>query len=212
MNYQDLSSAINDLSNLDWKGKPNILSKEHICWDIIYRTAEAVKKPLTVKNEFSFDRFQSSGVCSESCYKGFTVRQVIRKRRSAVDMDAVTNIRRDTFYQILLHCLPSGSVPREQHQKQQLALPFRVLPWNAEVHAALFVHRVVGLPKGLYFLVRNEEHMEELKRAARPEFKWEKPEGCPEALPLYELSLGDCQQIAKRLSCHQVCFSLSFDS
>jgi hypothetical protein len=124
-------------------------------------------------------------------------------------MDGVTKIERDTFYQIMLHCLPSGCGSGEK-QKRQLALPFRALSWDAEVHAVLFVHRVVGLPKGLYFLVRNEDHLDELKKSTRAEFKWEKPEGCPVDLPLYELARSDCQQIAKQLSCHQVCHYLTF--
>ncbi|KAE8681272.1 transketolase family protein [Hibiscus syriacus] len=211
VNYKELSSAINGFSNLEWKGRPNSLSKEHVCWDIIYRTAEAVKKPLTIqKGEFPVDPYKSSGICSENSYKGLTIREVVRKRRSAVDMDGVTVMERKTFYQILLHCLPSGK--GEKHRRQ-LALPFRALSWDAEIHAALFVHRVIGLTKGLYFLVRNEDHLEELKKATKLEFKWNKPEGCPNDLPLYELATGDCRELAKCLSCHQDiasdgCFSL----
>ncbi|GLT39549.1 hypothetical protein SLA2020_137330 [Shorea laevis] len=213
LNYRQLSSAINEFSSLEWEGKPNLLSKEHVCWDIIYRTAEAAKKPLTVQNGFSIDPFHSSGVCSEDSYKEFSVREIVRKRRSAVDMDGVTIMERETFYQILLHCLPSGSSQNGGKQRRQLALPFRVLSWDAEVHAALFVHRVEGLPKGLYFLVRNEDHFQELKTAIKSDFKWEKPLGCPDDLPLYELARGNCQQLAKKLSCHQDiasdgCFSL----
>lgn len=204
VDYKELSSAISEFSKLDWKGKPNLLSKEHVCWDIIYRTAEVVKKPMTVGNGFLADPFQSSGFCSEAAYKDFTIREVVRKRRSAVDMDGVTVMQRETFYQILLHCLPSGSRNGEK-QKRQLTLPFRVLPWDAEVHAALFVHRVVGLPQGLYFLVRNEDHFGDLKKAMRSGFKWTKPEGCPDELPLYELERTDCRLIAEKLSCLQVC-------
>ncbi|CAK9154500.1 unnamed protein product [Ilex paraguariensis] len=212
VNYKELSSAISKFSELDWKGKPNVLSKGHVCWDIIYRTAEAVNKPLMVQNKFKFDPFQSSGLFSESSYKGLSLREVVRKRRSAVDMDGHTVMARETFYQILLHCLPSGSRSREK-QGRELALPFRALCWDSEVHAALFVHRVVGLPKGLYFLVRNEEHFDDLRNATKSEFKWKKPEGCPDDLPLYELARGDCRELSKRLSCHQDiasdgCFSL----
>ncbi|TXG62677.1 hypothetical protein EZV62_009671 [Acer yangbiense] len=212
VNYEKLSSSIEKFSALDWIGKPNSLSKEHVCWDIIYKSAEAVEKPLTISNEFKIDPFCASGICSESCYKDYSVREVVRKRRSAVDMDAKTTMERETFYQILLHCLPSGSGSGEK-QKRPLALPFRVLSWDAEVHAVLFVHRVKGLPKGLYFLVRNEDHFEELENATRHDFEWEKPEGCPDDLPLYILARGDCQQVSKALSCHQDiagdgCFSL----
>ncbi|ONI22652.1 hypothetical protein PRUPE_2G142200 [Prunus persica] len=212
VNYKQLSLAISEFSKLEWKGKPNLLSKEHICWDIIYRTAEAVKKEISLGNTFLVDPFQSSGICSEGSYKGFTAREVVRKRRSAVDMDGVTAMDRNTFYQILLHCLPSGS-RNGGKQKKPLALPFRGLPWDAEVHAALFVHRVEGLPQGLYFLVRNEDHLDKLKKSMRSGFKWMKPEGCPENLPLYELDRTDCRTLAERLSCHQEiashgCFSL----
>lgn len=208
LDYKELSSAVLGFSKLEWKGKPNSLSKEHVCWDVIYRTAEVVKKPLTLGDGlFVVDPFQRSGLCSstseEACYKGFTVRQVVRNRRSAVDMDGVTGIERETFYQILSHCLPSGSGGGKQ--RRQVSLPFRALPWDAEVHAALFVHRVVGLSQGLYFLVRNEDHFDELKKAMNPEFLWAKPEGCPDDLPLYELLRSDCRRLSKQLSCHQVC-------
>ena len=68
---------------MEWKGKPNLLSKQHVCWDIIYRTAEAVKKPLVIGDRLEIDPFRSSGVRNEGSYKGFTVREVVRKRRSS---------------------------------------------------------------------------------------------------------------------------------
>ncbi|XP_050900777.1 uncharacterized protein LOC127107540 [Lathyrus oleraceus] len=216
LDYKELSNAMLEFSKLEWKGKPNSLSKEHVCWDIIYKTSEVVKKSLTLGDRFLVDPFQRSGICSEteseSVYKGLTVREVVRKRRSAVDMDGVTGMERETFYQILSHCLPSGSQAGKK-QGKQLSLPFRAFPWDAEVHAALFVHRVVGLPQGLYFLVRNEDHFAELKKAMNPDFVWTKPEGCPDELPLYELFRSDCRRLAKQLSCHQDiasdgCFSL----
>ncbi|KAK4379405.1 hypothetical protein RND71_001267 [Anisodus tanguticus] len=212
VDYKELSCSISEFSGLDWKGKPNVLSKEHICWDFIYRTAEAAKKPLTMFNGSVVDPFESSGTFSESSYKDLSLREVIRKRRSAVDMDGSTEMDKETFYQILLHCMPSGSRDGEKHVRQ-LALPFRSLAWDSEVHAALFVHRVVGLPNGLYFLVRNENHLDDLKKDTRAEFKWVKPDGCPDDLPLYELARGDCKELSKRLSCDQDiasdgCFSL----
>ncbi|PQP95914.1 uncharacterized protein Pyn_12797 [Prunus yedoensis var. nudiflora] len=178
VNYKQLSLAISEFSKLEWKGKPNLLSKEHICWDIIYRTAEAVKKEISLGDTFLVDPFQSSGICSE-----------------------------DSF------ALSSFGFSNGGKQKKPLALSFRGLPWDAEVHAALFVHRVEGLPQGLYFLVRNEEHLDKLKKSMRSGFKWVKPEGCPENLPLYELDRTDCRTLAERLSCHQEiashgCFSL----
>lgn len=215
VNYAALSSAITEFSSSEWKGSPNSLSNDHVCWDVIYRTSEAVKKPLTVEAGFTIEPFCSSvSLPSINCYKDLTLRELVRKRRSAVDMDSIHIMERGTFYQILLHCLPSGSTQgRGEKQGKQLALPFRVLPWDSELHAVLFVHRIKELPRGLYFLVRNEDHFDCLKRAMKSEFEWEKPEGCPDELPLYRLAKGDCQQVAKQLSCHQDiagdgCFSL----
>ncbi|KAH0872447.1 hypothetical protein HID58_069809 [Brassica napus] len=197
IDYKGISSAIREgFTSLEWKGTPNVLSKEHLCWDIIYKTAEAVKKPSLISNSSSTSidasSFKASGVVSRSSYKDLTVSQVVRMRRSAVDMDGVTFIDKSAFYQMLMHCLPSGSSTKGEPQGEQLALPFRALSWDcAEVHLALFVHRVSGLPKGLYFLVRNEDHLGDLKRATRSEFEWRRPDGCPDGLPLYMLAQGD---------------------
>ncbi|XP_068635104.1 uncharacterized protein [Aristolochia californica] len=204
VDYARLTSAIAQFPSLKWEGKPNSLSKDHVCWDFIYRTAEAVKKPLRVDDHLSISPFRSSVVLSDAIYKSMTVREVVRKRRSAVDMDGVHIMERETFYQILIHCLPAGAGDEGDTLRGPSGFPFRVLPWEAEVHFALFVHRVKGLPKGLYFFVRNESHLAGLKQASRPEFLWEKPEGCPNDLHLYKLSNGDCQRLAKQLSCHQL--------
>lgn len=205
VDYLKLREVVGGFDGLNWVGKPNALSKDHVCWDVIYRTAEAVKKPFTGEEDrFSVNEFRPSRFFLKDLYKDFTVREVVRKRRSAVDMDGVHFMRRETFYQILLHCLPSGELGPGEKQGKQFALPFRVLTWDAEVHAALFVHKVKDLPKGLYFLVRNEEHLDTLKRAMRPDFEWVKPEGCPAMLPLYRLATGNCERLAKQLSCHQV--------
>ena len=204
IDYASISREISNFQLLNWFGRPNSLSKKHISWDIIYQTSEAVEKPTTIFEKFSVDPLNSSKLISEGLYENLTVRDLVRKRRSAVDMDRVTSLKRETFYQMMLRCLPSGDLVPEEKQGRQLALPFRVLPWNSEVHCAIFVHRIGGLRKGLYFLVRNEEHLDELKQAMRPQFEWEKPEGCPDGLPFYRLALGDCQDIARKLSCHQV--------
>ncbi|KAH0457225.1 hypothetical protein IEQ34_015132 [Dendrobium chrysotoxum] len=213
VDYQSLSAAFSGFSSLNWMGNPNSLSKDHVFWDIIYRTAEAVKKPLTVGEGFSVNPLHASGLISENLYEKISVREVVRKRRSAVDMDGVHAMERNTFYQILLHCLPSGQLGPGEKQGKQFALPFRTMTWDAEVHAVLFVHRVKDLPQGLYFLVRNEDHFDRLKMAMTSEFEWARPEGCPHGLPLYRLATGNCMELAKQLSCHQDiasdgCFSL----
>lgn len=208
-----IRDALEGCESWNWVGAPNPLSKEHVCWDVIYKTAEAIKKPFTGEGISELDPFKKSGSIAEDLYQDCTVREIARKRRSAVDMDGVHVMKREAFYQLMLRCLPSGELSDGEKQGRQLALPFRVLSWDAEVHAVLFVHRVEGLGRGLYFLVRNEEHFDGLRRAMRDDFEWVKPEGCPERLPLYRLAKGNCERIAKLLSCHQDiasdgCFSL----
>lgn len=212
IDHESLSSVISRFRGIEFKGRPNELSKEHVCWDIIYRTADAVKKPLTeIEPSIKVAPFPKGQIFSEESYKSFSIREVVRKRRSAVDMDGKHSIDRNTFYQILSKALPSGL--NEESQGEQEQLPFRSLAWKSELHMVLFVHRVVGLQQGIYFLVRNSQHFDALRRATRSEFEWAKPEGCPPGLPLYGLAMGDCQQLAIRLSCHQDiagdgCFSL----
>jgi len=147
--------------------------------------------------------FNATGII----YHMLILLQVVRKRRSAQNMDSQYGMLSDVFYQMLLKTLPTGGagVQAEPHQ-----LPFGVLPWKAEVHLVLFSHRIVGLKQGIYILVRNFAHKEALQKAMRPEFVWEKPESCPSSLPLYKLYEGDCRDLATRLSCHQVCALLCF--
>ena len=69
------------------------------------------------------------------------------------------------------------------------------------VHLALFVHRVIGLAPGLYLYVRNLGHLDALRAALRPDFRWacEQPSTCP----LFCLQEGDHRDFAKTVSCHQ---------
>lgn len=120
-------------------------------------------------------------------------------------MDGAYGMLSEVFFQILAKTLPTGG---EESQGAPRQLPFGVLPWYAEVHLAIFVHRVVGLRSGVYILVRNEAHTEDLAKAMEEEFVWEKPEKCPPGLPLYALQYGDAKDLAQRLSCDQVGYSL----
>ncbi|XP_047045493.1 uncharacterized protein LOC124649968 [Lolium rigidum] len=214
VDYARMSDALRGFDGLEWAGRANGLSKSHVVWDVIYRTAEAIKKHRPEPGEqFSVSPWRKSAELSEGLYKERTVQEVVRQRRSAVDMDGTHVMSKEQFYQMLLHCLPSGEVGPAERQGPQSALPFRVLPWDAEVHAALFVHRVSGLSKGLYFLVRNEDHFDTLRHAMRQDFEWARPEGCPDGLPLYRLLKGDCERLAMQISCLQDiashgCFSL----
>jgi hypothetical protein len=185
-----------------WAGKPNKLSKDHVWWRIIDDAASASKK-ATIPSLVSTRPIPAQAASSTGIYvPSYTLRRVIIKRRSAVNMDGDHAISARAFYHIMAKTLPSG--PGEVVQGETAQIPFRILPWKAEVHMAIFVHRVEGLPKGLYFVVRNSEHEARLRKSLRHDFDWEKPDGCPSRLPLYRLLEGDCEDLAMRLSCHQV--------
>jgi hypothetical protein len=82
-------------------------------------------------------------------------------------------------------------------------MPWDALPWRPRIHLGLFVHRVNGLPPGLYALSRDPEKVEKLRHAMRPEFVWQRPASCPPGLPLYLLKEGDYRSLAASISCGQ---------
>ncbi len=78
--------------------------------------------------------------------------------------------------------------------------PWDALWWDARIHLALFVHRVIGVEPGLYFFVRRDEAAGQLRDACRREFLWTRAHA---DLPLFLLAPGDCRAVARRLSCDQ---------
>ncbi|KAI5062423.1 hypothetical protein GOP47_0022962 [Adiantum capillus-veneris] len=196
------------MAQLKWMGTPNKLSKDHVWWQIIDKAAAVSRKPTTPV-QLAINPWPSQG--GMDVYKSYTLWKVITKRRSAVNMDMSQSMSIDAFYQILLKSLPSG--PSMELQAENTQVPFRILPSSAEVHMAIFVHRVIGLPKGLYILVRNPSHEQRLRQALRQDFMWEKPPKCPETLRFYKLAEANCEKLAMQVSCFQEiagfgCFSL----
>ncbi|MHC4093293.1 MAG: SagB/ThcOx family dehydrogenase, partial [Planctomycetota bacterium] len=174
-----------------WHGRANRLSSSHTPWALIDAVAQACVKPATDAHDVG-----SLPVFPE-CLSGAppttaSARQIIRQRRSALALDAGTSISRDRFYAILGRLLPSPD-----------RLPWVSIGPPVTVHLGLFVHRVTGLEPGLYCLVRSPEHEGPLRDAMKPGFAWQRPPGCPTALPLYLLATGDCTALAARVSCHQ---------
>jgi SagB-type dehydrogenase family enzyme len=187
-----------ELRELDWKGRPNRLSTGHLAWEVIDRVAQAARKPRTQTGE----RPQADEGQPHPDAGSPGLRPVIHGRRSAVAMDGRTWLEAGDFFR-MLHRLVSG----------QLRWPGGALPWEAQVHLALFVHRVHGIAPGLYVLVRNPAHQDRLRGEMDGSFRWEQPAGCPQALPLFQLQSGDFREVSRHLSCHQDiasdgCFSL----
>jgi len=196
--------VLDSFANLNWCGTPNILSKTHVAWPGINEVSENTKKPFTAS--YPNFNFEPSSLSKPPADHLFPLRKAIHQRRSAVALDGRTKINRETFYQFLIKTIPEAC-----------PLPFQTLPWEPNVHLGLFVHRVDDLPKGLYFLLRNKSHLQDLKAKFNHDFLWEKPAGCPTELDLFLLDQGDFMRTAASVSCGQAiasdgCFSLAMIS
>ena len=167
-----------------WYGKANQLSTDHHRWDIINEVHRASIKPDTELSTFIAPS-EFSNPTKYEC--GFSAYQVIKKRRSAVDMDGETSITKEQFYQIFLRVSSS----------------FQGVPWSPTVHLGLFVHRVKGIPSGLYMLIREKNMLEVFKAGMHQDFQWKRPAGCPESLMFYCLKEGDYIDVSKSVSCTQ---------
>jgi SagB-type dehydrogenase family enzyme len=175
----------------EWHGVPNRLSPEHgQHWPVIDEVAEATRKLAPPAATF----WQESSVDNPGLNEGdspLALRPILHQRRSAVAFDGRTGLTREAFFQILFKTIPAGEIP------------FATLPWRPRVDLLLFVHRVGGLPPGLYILLRDPGRKETLRGSMAPGFAWTPAEGSPPSLPLFLLEAGDARRVAAQTSCGQ---------
>jgi SagB-type dehydrogenase family enzyme len=193
----DLVKLMDGLPAGAWVGLANSLSPAHVSWSAIDVAAEATWRAdrVTATGKLCgaaiVDRFAASParpvVGSQIKAAG-----LIKQRRSSLSLDGTTSISAETFYGMLDRLLPRAGV-----------VPWDVWPWPPHLHCGIFVHRVRGLPSGLYLFERSLAVHERLRSALRADFLWKRPEGCPESLPLFELVEGDFREQAQVVSCHQ---------
>ena len=185
-------SMLEALAATPLAGHPNRLSPEHHDWDIIDAVAQASRRDGPPGVDFWQPAVGASGSdpLLPPAGDGQPARRIIRQRRSAVAMDGITRIDRETFYPMLARTLPGHP-------------PFDALPWQPAIHLALFVHRVDGLAAGLYLLVRDPEQEAALRDTMDPAFVWQRPAGCPPSLSLFLLRAGDYRAVAQSVSCGQ---------
>jgi SagB-type dehydrogenase family enzyme len=180
-----------------WVGRANSLSPAHVHWSAIDAVAEATwradRATETGKHNGTVivDKLAVWPVGPVVCSQINAVR-LVKQRRSCLSLDGTTSISAETFYGVLDRLLPRPAVP-----------PWDVWPWPPHVHCGIFVHRVRGLPSGLYLLERSPTVHEPLRSALPGDFLWKRPEGCPEYLPLFELVEGDFREQAEEVSCYQ---------
>ncbi len=195
----DLSEEIlAEFKEVEWQGRPNRLSPGHVHWPLVSGMTKATAKP---RGEVATEPL-SEMVPSRFAYPPTSLRKLIRQRRSAIVMDPAYAMSRDDFYRALCRAIPGSR-----------RFPFNLLSWRPEVHLAIFVHRVLGLDRGLYFLVRNPDREDSLRSQTRGNFEWKRPsDGAPAGF--YRLAAGDFRDLARALSCRQKiaadsCFSLA---
>ena len=180
-----------------WQGKANTLSPEHgIEWPVIDEVAQATRRSGTGRITEDIAGFPTEvELFGTPIRQGLlTAEKAVLGRRSAVAMDGSTAISRATFFRMLARLFPT---------RDGRSMPWDAIPWRPRIHLGLFVHRVDGLPPGLYALPRDPERLAALQEVMRREFRWQPVTTCPPGLPLYLLQEGDCRAMAAAVSCGQ---------
>ncbi len=193
---------VRQLASRVWHGAANRLSRDApVHWQAIDDVADATRKPVDEASEadtLDAPVVDGNGRESASDPTGTSAGQIILQRRSLQACDGRTSITAERFYLMLSRLMPRGDL-RPSHRP----MPWDTWPWEPTIHLGLFVHRVDGLPPGLYQLVRDPAQMDGLKRAMQARFAWSTPPGCPTDLPLRLLEAGDARRLATQVSCHQ---------
>ena len=192
-----LNEVTADSGAVRWQGRANTLSPEHSAeWPVIDEVARATRRSGNVSITDDFSRFPT-----EDDLVGTPVRQgllsaekAILGRRSALAMDGSTAISQAAFFRMLARLIPT---------QDQRSMPWDAIGWRPRIHLGLFVHRVDGLPPGLYALLRDPDKLAALKEVMRREFRWQRVPTCPPGLPLYLLQEGDRRALASAVSCGQ---------
>jgi SagB-type dehydrogenase family enzyme len=179
-----------------WYGKANVLSPEPgAYWPVIDEVALATSNSRIAIDE-DLSGYPSEEEIFESPVRSGShpAEKVILGRRSAVSMDASTPISAATFFRMLGRLVPTAD---------GRSIPWDALAWRPRIHLGLFVHRVDGLPSGLYALARDPAKIDQLRQVMRRDFLWQQPPGCPRGVPLYLLEEGDFRASAAQVSCGQ---------
>ncbi len=180
-----------------WCGRANTLSPEHrVEWPVIDEVAQATRRSKSAPITEDFSRFPTEEQLFGSPVRDgmLTAETAILGRRSAVAMDGSTAISQEAFFRMLARLIPT---------RDRRSMPWDAIPWRPRIHLGLFVHRVEGVPRGLYALARDPDKLAALKEVMRREFRWQRVLSCPPGLPLYLLQEGDCRALAATVSCGQ---------
>jgi SagB-type dehydrogenase family enzyme len=189
------SEVIEHIASGQWFGKADPLSSDHHEWEIIDIVSEACQKTRTKEDWFVPTQPSLGAMAHQERGNGATgmsAGRIVRQRRSALAMDGHTDISRDRWYGMLSRLVPDLT-----------PVPWDAVNWPVAIHLALFVHKVRGLPPGLYALARDPRKIDFLKAHMEPRFLWQTPDGCPNGLPLFLLREEDVRSIATSVNCGQ---------
>ncbi|CAA6824515.1 MAG: FIG00443271: hypothetical protein [uncultured Sulfurovum sp.] len=157
-------------------GKANQLSHNWHKWDILEKIEDATLSDELAHKKFHIDTYEENTYRQSSSL----AKDIVLNRRSAQAMNKDNcTISKNEFETIL------GSVKSD----------------NSPIHLVVFVHSVEELDAGLYILVRDDAHTEELKSLLKEDFLWERVD--TEAGALYKLQNGDMRHISQIISCNQ---------
>ena len=166
-------------------GRPNRLSPTPVDWEIIRDVADATEKPQTQTQPPDLPRSNPTRTPSSV----LAAARIIRQRRSASAFDPDRSMDASVLEAILDKTLPRVD-----------CAPFDAGIGPPAIDLVLFVHRVDGLPPGLYALDRGADAPGLFKAALKTDFAWEP---VSDRLPLFLLEPGDRRHTAINLSCHQ---------
>jgi SagB-type dehydrogenase family enzyme len=182
--------VLRDFAAQTLQGRENQLSASHHPWPGIDEVSTACV--YHGRNQGPLTTLHGSSTAPALPPRELPARPLIRRRRSAVDMDGHTPLSRAGFFRMLERVVPCA-----EHA------PWQALPWQPSVHLALFVHRVEGVTPGLYFVFRDAARAEDIAACIGRSFEWASPEGAPDDILFLRLTSADARNAARTICCHQ---------
>jgi SagB-type dehydrogenase family enzyme len=173
-----------------WAGRASQLSEDHVQWtfiDDVARASEDTGRPWPHSSARPPRPAEPARPVLPARAQ-IEFRKLALQRRSAVSFDGISSVDAETFFAMLARAMPGPFAPWD------------ALWWTPRIHLLLFVHRVDGVPPGLYLLGRDPGGFDRLQRAIRRHPLREPAHG---SLPIVCLARGDSRSMARRLSCDQ---------
>ena len=147
---RSLNGVTAENGGVRWQGRANTLSPEHsVEWSVIDDVSWATRRSgVSITEDFSRFPTEEELFGRPVCQGLLTSEKAILGRRSAMAMDGSTAISQAAFFQMLARVIPT---------RDRRSMPWDAIPWRPRIHLGLFVHRVDGLPPGLYALPRDPD-------------------------------------------------------